>query len=131
MLETTMISPKIAEEDIICYKVVSLPMTVKGDDCVHVKSNVIEYDYKIGELNVSIDIKTDEQIYTDVDGSKFRIVKYGYHSYARISDIAAVSSVQQIRECIIPKGERYFSDAYGKQLVSSNIIITDKIISSK
>lgn len=128
MLETTQLNSTVADRDIVCYKVVGLPMNSKDDAFIHVKSNVIGYDYKVGELNVPVDVRVDDRVYTDVDGSRFLIVKCGYHSYAKKSDIAAVSPEQNIRECIIPKGERYFTDFYGKQLVSSNIIITDKII---
>lgn len=132
MLETVMVNPKIAEQDILCYKVISKPFKVNGDEMsVHVKSNVIGYDYTVGQLNVQIDVHVDKQVYTDVDGSRFLIVKEGYHSYVKPSDIMAVSSEQDIRECVIPKGERYFADAFGKQLVSSNIIITEKTVEQK
>lgn len=132
MLETVMLNPKIAEDNIICYKVV-IPIQDKKKDVEfeRVKSNVIGYEYKVGVLNETIDICVDNQVYTDVDKTRFLIVKYGYHSYAHMADIAAVSSDQQIRECIIPKGSRYFVDVYEKQIASSNIIITEKIINKK
>ena len=126
MLETIMLNPKIAEDNIVCYKVVTQLPDVEEQQ--RVKSTVMSYEYKVGVLNANVDVRVDNVVYTDVDRSRFVIVKEGYHSYTNISDIGAVTTGQQIRECIVPKGSRYFLDVYNKQMVSSNIIITEKII---
>jgi hypothetical protein len=125
MLETVMLNPEIAETDIVCYKV------VQSQPGNHVKSNVMGYVYEVGTLNTEIDVHVERKIFTDVDNSLFLIVNEGYHSYQKLDDIASVSEEQHIRECIVPKGSRIFVDVYHKQMVSSNIIITEKIVEKK
>jgi len=86
-------------------------------------SYVQGYEYTLGEENETIDIKTDGKSYTDVDKSIFLVVQEGYHSYAS-KDIQCCQNTC-IARCVIPAGSRYFKDIYGKQYVSSNIIIKE------
>ncbi len=121
MLETTQLNPKTADRDIECFKVV-----YSDNNKNHVISNVMKYDYVIGELNKKIDVRVDRTVYTDVDGSYFLIVKEGYHSYQSDKEIM-ISEKQQIWKCVIPSGSLYFEDVYHKQFVSSQIIITERV----
>ena len=86
MLETTQLNPKIAEKDIEGFKVV-----YSDNNKNHVISNVMKYDYVIGELNKKIDVRVDRTVYTDVDGSYFLIVKEGYHSYQSAKEIITMT----------------------------------------
>lgn len=125
MLETHQLNPKKATHDIECFKVVR-PMIARDARSEHVLSNVVGYEYVVGQENIPIDVRVERTVYTDVDDTYFLVVKAGYHSYQSDKDINP-SEGCEIRRCTIPAGSTYFEDVYHKQFVSSQIIIGEKI----
>lgn len=113
----------IAEKDIICYKV------------FHIQ-NIIFDKSKIQKLYseymnfLYIPYKKQEHINLKIENDIIRyIIEEGYHSYStferaqyrlRYSDL-------KIIECIIPKDSEYYVNSR-QEIVSSNIIVTDKIL---
>lgn len=122
MLETTQQNPLVATDDIVCYKTVRTVIS-RDSKKTYVLSNVVGYQYTVGEKNPEIDVHVDDTVYTEVDKTHFRIVKAGYHAYKNVKDIVVWGEGAHIRKCIIPKGSRYFEDTNGRQYCASNIII--------
>ena len=105
--------PKIAEEDIICYKIVET--VVLSPDIEEVASLFTGYVYTLGELNPKVIIKV---------ANSFSIDK-GYHSYIKRLEKSWYSSSfshhRELVECTIPKGTLYYANDH--EYVSENIII--------
>ena len=122
MLEINEMNAHNAFTDIVVYKMV-YPHKKDANKCI---SYVMGYEYTIGKENENIDIKTDGNRYTDVDGTFFLMVREGYHSYASKDLQLCTGTV--VAKCVIPAGSKYFIDSYKKEYVSSNIIVKELLI---
>ena len=119
------LEPKIADKDIICYKLVKRT-EIKG---VY-KSNIQRFEYIIRQLYTNyFDIK-----YVDMLIKKrynlFAIENGMFHSYA--SNVYFILKPLQyctLLKCIIPKGAYYFKGYYGNypSYASSQIKILEEI----
>ena len=124
-LVTTQLEPKIADKDIICYKLVKRT-EIKG---VY-KSNIQRFEYIIRQLYTNyFDIK-----YVDMLIKRrynlFAIEEGMFHSYA--SNVYSILKPLQyciLLKCIIPKGAYYFKGYYGNypSYASSQIKILEEI----
>ena len=124
-LVTIQLEPKIADKDIICYKLVKRT-EIKG---VY-KSNIQRFEYIIRQLYTNyFDIK-----YADMLIKKrynlFAIENGMFHSYA--SNVYFILKPLQyctLLKCIIPKGAYYFKGYYGNypSYASSQIKILKEI----
>ena len=119
----------IATEDIICYKVFNKNNIIWE----RIKSLVIkvipslyeQYPYIPYNLNPEIIIKyVEESIY-----GKGWLIHEGYHSYETLDKAKeeCYPRFECIIKCIIPKNTEYYINE-NKCIVSSNIIVTDKIV---
>ena len=119
------LEPKIADKDIICYKLVKRT-EIKG---VY-KSNIQRFEYIIRQLYTNyFDIK-----YVDMLIKRrynlFAIENGMFHSYA--SNVYFILKPLQyctLLKCIIPKGAYYFKGYYGNypSYASSQIKILEEI----
>ena len=119
------LEPKIADKDIICYKLVKRT-EIKG---VY-KSNIQRFEYIIRQLYTNyFDIK-----YVDMLIKRrynlFAIEEGMFHSYA--SNVYFILKPLQyctLLKCIIPKGAYYFKGYYGNypSYASSQIKILEEI----
>lgn len=115
--------PKIATEDIICYKIVT---------CKEIKRNIKmfyslyrDYQYISYSSNPKITINF-KKYYTT---SSCWYIEEGYHSYRTLfkAILERLGTSYPIIKCIIPIGSTYYLNNED-EIVSSDIIITDKII---
>ena len=119
------LEPKIADKDIVCYKLVKRT-EIKG---VY-KSNYVRFEYIIRQLYTNyFDIK-----YVDMLIKRrynlFAIENGMFHSYA--SNVYFILKPLQyctLLKCIIPKGAYYFKGYYGNypSYASSQIKILEEI----
>lgn len=128
--------PKTADKDIICYKVFDIkdikykrrkflwiPLWKKGIEKLY--SMYKEYEYVPYAANPKVNIRCKKRngIYS------WWAIDKGYHSYNTLSKAAFVRCkiFELIVECTIPKGTVYYLNE-NNEIVSSNIIVTDKIV---
>ena len=120
----------IATDNITCYKVFSIKdikwRIEKTSDSLEkkmkeVKSLYKNYVYIPYETNPKVNIicRFDNDLTCDW------FINEGYHSYKYINSIN--KRYFCVLECIIPKGSIYYINS-DNHLVSSDIIVTDKII---
>ena len=119
------LKPKIADKDIVCYKIVK-KSKVKG---VY-KSGVQRFEYTIRQLYTNnIDIKYIN-IYIKKYYNIFTIGVGMFHSYTNYLSPKLIPSSDYITlKCIIPKGSYYF-EGYSNNLLlyaSSQIKILEEI----
>ena len=116
---------QIADDDIVCYKIFD-KLNIRWD-----KNKIKElislwahYLYTPYSLNSKINID-----YTWSDARYSWCINEGYHSFMTIekANKCIVINGFFIIECIIPKNSFYYVNSR-EEIVSSNIIITDKII---
>ena len=117
----------IAEKDIICYKVFYISDII-------LKQNKIQKIYSECMNFLYIPYKKQEHINLKIVNDIIRyIIEEGYHSYGTLERAQYVvynllhKSNYNIIECIIPKDSEYYVNYY-QEIVSSNIIVTDKIL---
>lgn len=120
-LYTSHVKPKVAKEDIICYKI----MYYKPRN-VHKAISIYQgFRYKLGTLYKS------ELIY-----HIYKTVHEGFHSYKNLKDainkrllISRYLKEIKIFKCIIPKGSTYYVGIYSgvHSFASNKIIITEEI----
>lgn len=117
----------IAEKDIICYKVFYIrDIILEQNKIQKIYSQYIHFPY--------IPYKKQEHINLEIENytTDKRII-FGYHSYGTLERAQYVvynllhKSNYNIIECIIPKDSEYYVNYY-QEIVSSNIIVTDKIL---
>lgn len=129
----------IAEEDIICYKV------FENRDIIYGQNSLLGFKYgkrKIQKLfsicrNFKyIPYKKQKHINLEFTHSCYYladVIYEGYHSYATLDRAKYMyrnNNDVTIIECIIPKDtEYYINEEY--EIVSSTIIVTDKIVYCK
>ena len=123
-LVTTQLEPKIADKDIICYKLVKRTK-IKG---VY-KSNIQRFEYIIRQLYTNyFDIKyVDMLIKRRYNLSA--IEEDMFHSYVNYLSAITVLPNLVVLECIIPKGAYYFEGYFGNypSYASSQIRILKEI----
>lgn len=126
---------KIVTEDIICYKVfyskdikykikrfLGIPLYKEGIEKLY--SLYKNYKYYPYVHNPTVDI------YCERDNNHIGwVINVGYHSYSTLNKakFTRCPGINLIVECIIPKNTIYYINEF-EDIVSSNIIITDKII---
>ena len=119
------LEPKIADKDIVCYKLVKRTK-IKG---VY-ESNYLKFEYIIGQLYTNyFDIKYADMLIKR-RYSRFAIEEGMFHSYSsRIYPILDSLPNCALLKCIIPKGAYYFKGYYGNypSYASSQIKILEEI----
>jgi len=121
-------APKIAEEDIVCYKVIRrLHSWITGMQELKYETPYrdirIEFPKTYDESHKTIEVAPGCEIFDDLDGQHFESVNgNSFHSFARLSDAkweaadwnwikddkgnCAADFV--VIKCIIPKGAKYY-----------------------
>ena len=126
-LVTIQLEPKIADKDIVCYKLVRRPK-IKG---VY-KSNFRGFEYIIRQLYTNnLDIKFANTIMKHSFYKCFyKIEKDMFHSYAsNLYPILSPLPNHTLLKCIIPKGAYYFKGFFEffPSYASSQIKILEEI----
>ena len=123
-LVTTQLGPKIADKDIICYKLVERTK-IKG---VY-KSNIQKFEYIIRQLYTNyFDIK-----YVDMLIKRrynLSAIEEGmFHSYINYLSAIMILPNLVVLKCIIPKGAYYFEGLFNHfpSYASSQIKILEEI----
>lgn len=116
---------KVAKEDIIVYK-----EFLKRDVCrenaklIYLYSLFFHYLYKANEINETIKLNHE---YNENFYRRGYIICKGYHSRL-LNKLSSFDKINKIVvKCIIPKGSTFAINEY-YEVVSSNIIVTDKIV---
>ena len=125
-LVTTQLEPKIADKDIVCYKLVKRTK-IKG---VY-KSSFQGFEYVIRQLYTdNIDISFVNKIKKHFYKCFYIIEEGMFHSYAsNLYPILSPLPWCALLKCIIPKGAYYFKGYYIEQqsYASSQIKILEEI----
>lgn len=112
--------PKIATEDIIVYKILSVYST-------HLASPYINFVYDLDRLYETKFTKSKSYI------GKGYYIYAGFHAYvskksASASDLDCnFSTYERIYKCIIPKGSTYYISSDKSEIVANKIIIKRKL----
>ena len=118
----------IAEKDIICYKVFHFYDIFFDEQLDRTK---IQKIYSECMNFLYIPYKKQEYINLKIENDIIRyIIEEGYHSYStfeRAQYRLRYNSNLKIIECIIPKDSEYYVNS-NQEVISSNIIVTDKIL---
>lgn len=129
----------IAEKDIICYKVFHFNNIIFEEFVDRTKIQLdrtkIQKIYSEYMHFLYIPYKKQEHINLKIENDIIRyIIDEGYHSYStferahyRLRYNSIYNSNLKIIECIIPKDSEYYVNSR-QEIVSSNIIVTDKIL---
>lgn len=121
---------KIATEDITCYKLFAkrhIIWETTSDSNIKKMKKVASLwmNYLYVPYNANPEVKL---IYYKLDIINLWIINAGYHSYVSSWYTQKYCSPDfVIIECIIPKGTEYYINEK-QEIVSSNIIVTDKIV---
>ena len=131
-LVTTQLEPKIADKDIICYKLVKRTKT-KGA----YKSSFQGFEYIIRQLYTNnLDIRFVDKIIKNLDTTRsglcLYIIEEGmFHSYVSHLYPVILSPLPHLAllKCIIPKGAYYFEGYFDESpsYASSQIKILEEI----
>ena len=123
------LEPKIADKDIICYKLVKRTK-IKG---VY-KSSFQEFEYVIRQLYINnFDIKLSYFLikHISIIGSSITYIEEGmFHSYTNYMPFMVANFTDEsILKCIIPKGAYYFEGYFDESpsYASSQIKILEEI----
>ena len=127
---------KTADKDIICYKVFSIEdikYKVKKFLGIPFRKVGIEELYSLYKQYKYIPYATNPKVtiyyrkYNDI--YSWWAIDKGYHSYSTLSkaEFVRCKIFELIVECTIPKGSVYYLNE-NNEIVSSNIIVTDKIV---
>ena len=121
------LEPKIADKNIICYKLVERTK-IKG---VY-KSNIQKFEYTIRQLYTNnIKIEFSYELIKDKVLSGYSIEEGMFHSYASYLYPVILSPLPcgALLKCIIPKGAYYFEGYFGNypSYASSQIRILEEI----
>ena len=124
----------IAEKDIICYKVFHFYNIFFDEQLDRTKIQLdrtkIQKIYSECMNFLYIPYKKQEHINLKIENDIIRyIIEEGYHSYSTFerAHYRLGYSDLKIIECIIPKDSEYYVNSR-QEIVSSNIIVTDKIL---
>lgn len=125
---------RMADKDITCYKVFnkedviwskikSLDMTFKNDKILKIYSLFQRSIYIPYNTNITVNLICNFSF-----KHNFWFIVSGYHSYATLDKAKLhTDPIRCIIECLIPEGAEYYINKY-QEIVSSDIIITDKVI---
>ena len=119
------LEPKIADKDIICYKLVKRTKT-KGA----YKSSFQGFEYVIRQLYTNnINIKFSHKLVYHREFFGYFISKGMFHSYANYLSAITILPNCVTLKCIIPKGAYYFEGYFGNypSYASSQIRILEEI----
>ena len=124
----------IAEKDIICYKVFhfyDIFFEQFDRTKIQIDKDKIQKIYSEWMNFLYIPYKKQEHINLKIENDIIHyIIEEGYHSYStfeRAQYRLGYNSNLKIIECIIPKDSEYYVNSRD-EVVSSNIIVTDKIL---
>ena len=121
----TQLEPKIADEDIICYKLVRRTK-IKGI----YKSEILWFEYIIRQSYINnINIKFVNKLVQYWPISNKSVIEVGmFHSYVYPIPIKLAPHMVQLK-CIIPKGAYYYEGEFVKtpSYASSRIKILEEI----
>lgn len=123
----------IAETDIICYKVFHIQNIIFEQfdrTKIQIDKNKIQKLYSEYMNFLYIPYKKQEHINLKIENDIIRyIIEEGYHSYSTLERAlyGIHNSNYTIVECIIPKDSEYYVNSR-QEIVSSDIIVTDKIL---
>ena len=124
----------IAEKDIICYKVFHFNNIIFEEFVDRTKiqfdKNKIQKLYSEYMNFLYIPYKKQEHINLKIENYIYdKRITFGYHSYSTLERAlyGIHNSNYTIVECIIPKDSEYYVNSR-QEIVSSNIIVTDKIL---
>lgn len=131
-LTITQLEPKIADKDIVCYKIVKRTK-IKGI----YKSSFQEFEYIIRQLYTNnLDIRFADKVIKNLypsypySGIYYAVEEGMFHSFANCSHSALNHAPDEfIVKCIIPKGSYYFEGYLNSILcyASSQIKILEEI----
>lgn len=128
--------PKTADKDIICYKVfnikdikykrrkfLGIPFRKEGIEELYSLYKLYKYIPYADNPKVTIYYRKYNDIYS------WWSIDKGYHSYSTLdqAELKRILKLELIVECTIPKGSVYYLNE-NNEIVSSNIIVTDKIV---
>lgn len=121
---------KIAEEDIICYKI------LREDSEAYATSPYFGFEYIVGatyKLDKKLKIRSGDLEYE----GDVKFADEGFHSFERFESAKAFLIIRQgflptgccVYKCIIPKGTRMICGKFGdfSSIVSEAIIIIEKV----
>ena len=128
---------QIATKDITCYKIFCTSDVVWNRNPIKFLGIIVWNKYTIKELcslyrdYTYIPYESNPEVNIFIAKSEYYYRWYidkGYHSYKTLDRAKAERNLYEIIvKCIIPKGSTYYINNFN-EIVSSNIIITDKII---
>lgn len=128
---------KIANEDITCYKLFASEAIIwKKRKLWFNSQKIIErftslcmaYTYIPYKENPKVNLTYLSERDWMWDNIYHWNINEGYHSYMTLNKAKNERNLNKvIVKCIIPKGAAYYTNEY-QEIVSSNIIVTDKII---
>lgn len=135
-------SPKVAESDMITYKVLeAVEDEATGKESYYSPLSLNRLQYNIGQLYTEPIGKTEdvETFYDMVGGFetyKSSQTTTGLYSYREI-DKAVLTMLSlkygpsdtgyKIFQCKIPKGSKYYSSNKGDEIVSDNLVILNQV----
>ena len=123
----------IAEKDIICYKVFHIQNIIFEQfdrTKIQIDKNKIQKLYSEYMNFLYIPYKKQEHINLKIENYIYdKRITFGYHSYSTLERAlyGIHNSNYTIVECIIPKDSEYYVNSR-QEIVSSDIIVTDKIL---
>ena len=129
----------IASEDITCYKIFCNSNIMWNQNKVRFLGMPVWNKYTIKELHslykdyLYVPYNTNPEINIFINFSNYLYrwyIEKGYHSYSTLHKAKLEKSsniIEVIVKCIIPKGSEYYINET-QEIVSSNIIVTDKIV---
>lgn len=129
-LITKWTEPKVAENDIICFKLMK-----RTDDTIISLFQFFEYELdKLYETEMTEDPKGGPYDYEDSEkleeyvreGIPHKIISEGFHAALTIQRLGWIG-FNYIYKCIIPKNSLYYRDATGL-IVANQIIIKEEVV---
>ena len=113
---------KVADHDIVCYKIVTRYRGMKKGTY---KSYWMNYDYSLGEhyyerLFVPDLIGCESESKTWINGKPTFLCDYGFHSYSEMTGHSPESGCVFIK-CVIPQGTRYYESTQRSEYCSEKI----------
>ena len=115
--------PKVAKQNITCYKVFYRSDCSGNQHGSYVKSYYQSFKYKIGVL-----YELDGYM-VPIKGYRNDTIEVGLHSYSTRAKAFREKGgwdYKVIHECIIPKGSIYYHNDYKEEYVSDQIIIVKR-----
>ena len=117
-------SPKIAGEDIICYK-----FYMKAKDSLLSPYRLA----KAPDINTKVNTELDENVKSDLSNQYITIEK-GFHSFKSLAPLLNILFNKEVKDyvifkCIIPRGSKYYEGTFqGNRSYCSNSILLERII---